>query len=184
MEQHVLGDGEVLDQKVILVDRLDSQADGFGRAQAPAFRAAHYDPALVGRERSGDDLHEGGLAGAILAHEPVYFAAYQLEVHSVQREHAGIALGQASRLEDRVRVHGLPSQGWAEFSLRAGLRGGYWKMQTPRFGPGRSSLGAKLPPGFATLGCGTTTARGGNMSTAQPCRNYSDRRRTRIDNCI
>ena len=54
---------------------------------------------------AGKDFHQGALAGAVLAHQRVHFAALQIEVDVVERRYAGKGLGDAFR-----RKHDLPGR--------------------------------------------------------------------------
>src|SRR3954452_12937241 len=56
------------------------------------------DLALVGPDDAGDDLHQGRLAGPVLAHERVHRAGPDREPDPVQRHHARVALRDPLRL--------------------------------------------------------------------------------------
>src|SRR5699024_10114669 len=64
--------------------------------------AAEVDLALVaaGRLHAGEHLHEGGLAGAVLAADPVDLALVDRERDVLQGDHAGESLGDGPHLED------------------------------------------------------------------------------------
>ena len=62
--------------------------------------AVEDDLALVALVDPGQDLHEGGFARAVLAHQGVDLAGVDVEVDVGEREDAGEAHGDAAHLED------------------------------------------------------------------------------------
>ena len=70
-------------------------------------RAVEQDLALVGHGQPVQDVHEGGLAGPVLAEQGVDLAGAQVEVDVVVGEHARIALRDAAHLERRNRRHAV-----------------------------------------------------------------------------
>jgi len=72
-----------------LVDRLTGQLDH----------------AVVDLVHAGEDLDQGRLAGAVLAHQGVHFAAEQPEVHALQRDHAREPLADPAHRQDRPGLH-------------------------------------------------------------------------------
>jgi hypothetical protein len=52
---------------------------------------------------AGEDLHQGALAGAILAHEPVNLAGQEVEIDAIEGRGAAEAFGDAAEGEDRLR---------------------------------------------------------------------------------
>ena len=65
-------------------------------------RAVDQHLARVGLLDAADDLHQRRLAGAVLAEQRHDFSGADLEVDAAQRVHAGKALVNAPKLEDRV----------------------------------------------------------------------------------
>ena len=61
--------------------------------------AVEADLAGVGLVDAGKDLHQRGLAGAVLADERDDLAARDLEVHLVESEDAGKTFGDRSHLQ-------------------------------------------------------------------------------------
>ena len=59
-------------------------------------------PARIGRVKSGEDLDQGRLAGAVLTQEPVNFALCDLESGVVESALAAERLGQPGQ-EERQR---------------------------------------------------------------------------------
>src|SRR5213596_2903570 len=87
------------------------------------------DRALVGTLHPVEDLHEGRLAGAVLADDRVDLARHHPKVHPVIGHHAWEALADSVQLDgwDRIQLaarnrfrHGHPSQE----RVRAGWRPG------------------------------------------------------------
>ena len=123
-EHHVLADRQVRAEVDLLVDRRDAGPLGVGGAAEDPRLAGDGDRAAVDRVDAGERLDEGGLAGAVLAHERVDLAGAEEEVDAVEREDAGEADGDAAHLDDRgdfgVRRHGAS----LTFSLRSGTSAG------------------------------------------------------------
>ena len=104
-EEHVARDVEIVEQVELLVDDGDAGGD----------RLAHREPVMLdpvdpdrarGRARDpAQDLHQGRLAGTVLADQAQHLAAVQGEVDPAQRHDAGIGLDDAVELEKRWR-HG------------------------------------------------------------------------------
>ena len=67
------------------------------RTGAPAIA----DLAVVVGLHAGQDLHQRRLAGAVLAHQRVHLAAAEVEADPGQRGHAGEALADAPRRQQR-----------------------------------------------------------------------------------
>ena len=65
--------------------------------------AVEEDLALVGYGKAVQDVHEGGLAGAVLAEQRVDLARTDLEVDSVVGQDARIPLRDAAHLQRRRR---------------------------------------------------------------------------------
>jgi hypothetical protein len=63
----VFRDGEVGEQRGLLVNAGDSELPRLGRREVVDFLARHHQRAAVGLVGAGDDLDEGGFPRAILA---------------------------------------------------------------------------------------------------------------------
>jgi hypothetical protein len=59
------------------------------------------DDAGIGLDHAVDDLHQRGLARAVLAEHRVDLARGELETDAVEREHGGVALDDAGKPEER-----------------------------------------------------------------------------------
>ena len=106
-EAEVVGDAEVGDQRGLLVDRDEAGAAGVaGRAGGQGL-VAEQDRAAVGADRAGQDLHEGGLAGAVGAHQRVDLAGEDGEAGAAQGGDGAIGLGDAGGVEEGGGGHGF-----------------------------------------------------------------------------
>ena len=90
-------------------------ADRIARGQPPQRRPVDQDAAAIRPRHAGDDLDQGGLAGAVLAGEAVDLTPLDGERHPLQRAHRGEALADAAKLDQRGGL------AWA--ASRAGLVG-------------------------------------------------------------
>jgi hypothetical protein len=90
--QDVLGHAQGQRQAEFLVDHLDAVCLGDGRGVQGDFLAADEEAAGIVVERARQDLHEGRLAGPVLAHQGVDLAGADLEVHVVHGQRAGVPL--------------------------------------------------------------------------------------------
>ena len=62
----------------------------------PDHLAAEHDLALIRGVHAAQDLHQGALAGAVLADQSVDLARQQIEIDAVERDRAAEALGDAA----------------------------------------------------------------------------------------
>jgi len=117
-QEDVFLDREVGRQAQFLVDHRDAGGAGVERP-ARRVRPALQDHAPgVGLKGAGEDLHEGALAGAVLADEGVDLAGANVEVHLNQRPGRAEGLGDADHAKrERRRPGGGP------FGFGAGCRG-------------------------------------------------------------
>jgi hypothetical protein len=81
----------------VLVHHADAGLDGVGRRAEPHRRAVDLDRPLVRLLHAIEDLHEGGLAGAVLAADRVDLPAAHGEVYVAVGHHAGEPLGDATQ---------------------------------------------------------------------------------------
>ncbi len=119
-EQDVLGDGQDWDQHEVLVDHVDPAGDRVGRTADRDRAAVEQDLALVRRGQPVQDVHQGGLAGAVLAEQGVDLAGPDLEADAVVGDDARIALGDAAHLERRARRLDQSRQSFGPRSGNAG----------------------------------------------------------------
>ena len=72
----------------MLVDHADAPVDGVGRVADADRLAVDQDLARIRRGKPVQDVHQRGLAGAVLAEEGVNLAGPQIEVDAVVRHDA------------------------------------------------------------------------------------------------
>ena len=103
-QEDVFGDGQVGDLVELLVDGGDAgdlRLAGRGEVDRLALEDHLAGVALVD---AGQDLHQGGLAGAVLADQGVDLALADVEVDVGERQHAGEALGDPTHLEEELPI--------------------------------------------------------------------------------
>ncbi len=66
-EEDVFGDGQLRHQRQFLMNEADSQFSSCARIRHTHGLAVPLDHAIVGLDYTGDDVHEGRFAGAVLA---------------------------------------------------------------------------------------------------------------------
>ena len=88
-EQEVARDAHHRDEVDLLVDGGDPGPLRLQRGGEAGRCSVVAQFAAVGPVDAGEDLDEGGLAGAVLAHEGVHLAGPEGEMHVVERHHAG-----------------------------------------------------------------------------------------------
>src|SRR3954454_7612271 len=103
-EEDVLGRREVIAQGQVLVDDLDALSPRVDRLVEMDRAVVDPDLALGRREVAGDDLDQGRLAGAVVAHEADRLARLDLEAHALGRLDRADMLRASHELEQ-----GLPT---------------------------------------------------------------------------
>ena len=98
-EDHVLGHREHRYQHEMLVHHLDAAGDRVRRSRDMNRFPVDKNLALIGYGQSVQDVHEGGLAGAVLSEQGVDLARPQIEVDVVVGHDARIALRDAAHLK-------------------------------------------------------------------------------------
>ncbi|CAI7638077.1 unnamed protein product, partial [Penicillium discolor] len=102
-EIDVLRDRALREQGELLEHRDDAGVHRLPRVHVAHFRAAVRDRPLVGRLHARDDLHEGGLARAVLADEAVHLPGPHVEVDALQHLHAEERLADPGHPQHRLR---------------------------------------------------------------------------------
>ncbi len=97
-DRQVLGDGQVPEQREVLIDHLHPEPDRVARRHAGDLGAVDQDGAAIDRVDPGNHLDQRRLARAVLAGEAVDLAGCDAERHAVQRLHAGEMLGDVAQL--------------------------------------------------------------------------------------
>ena len=112
MRAHVAADHHVLDgrhlgeQPDVLEGARDARLRDLVHRGRLVRRAAQHEGAAVGRVQAGDDVEEGGLAGAVGADQAVDLARIDGDADVGQGLQAAEALGHAIDLENCV-AHGV-----------------------------------------------------------------------------
>ena len=101
----VLRRGQRIEQREVLVDHADAQRARLRRRTRRPRCAVPQQFAGVGLHRAGDDLHQGGLAGAVLAEHRMDLARRHRQRHRVVGLHAGVLLADAAEFQ-AWRCHG------------------------------------------------------------------------------
>jgi len=87
--RHVLGHGEVGEERRLLVDGGDAQQAGEQRVGTLEGHPRDREAAGVRGVGAGDDLHEGALAGPVFAHEGVHLPRSHRQGHVLEGVDAG-----------------------------------------------------------------------------------------------
>ena len=104
-EHDVLGDGEDRDQHEVLVDHPDAGGDRVAGAGEVLDHVVELDLALVGLVEAVQDVHQRGLAGAVLAEKTVDLAWFDSQRDPVVRYEGSEAFGDVAEDE----LHGTAS---------------------------------------------------------------------------
>ena len=100
-EEHVLGRGQIVAERQILVDDLDALGARVDRLVEVLDRALEPDLALARRKVAGDDLDQRRLAGAVVAHQPQHLAGLEVELDALERLDRAEVLGDPAQLQKR-----------------------------------------------------------------------------------
>ncbi len=98
----VLGHGHVRHQVQFLMDHRNTAIERIERAVQHDRLALEADLAPVRRMHAGNDLHQRGLAGTVLAHQRMNGAAPHAQPHVVERDHAGKGFADATNFQQAV----------------------------------------------------------------------------------
>ncbi len=102
-EIDILRDREVGDDGELLVHHADPGIERIAGRMELHVLAVDQHPPSIGRVHAGDDLHHGGLAGAVLADQAVDLAFAQLEIDVAQGRDAAEGLRDALHAQARDR---------------------------------------------------------------------------------
>ena len=108
-EHDVLQHGQAFGEREVLVHHADAGIErGLRRAgrerRQRAVRPRHADRSFVGHVVAEQDVHQRGLAGAVLAEQREDFPAPQVEIDRVVGDERAEALADAGKLQDERRV--------------------------------------------------------------------------------
>src|SRR5205085_620855 len=103
-EPEVVGDTQRRIERRVLRDEADAREGG---GSGPGVLAEDVDRSLARVEQSNDEVQEGGLAGAVGAHEPDDAAVRDRDVAVTQRPPPAVASAETMRVDRRA--HAAPS---------------------------------------------------------------------------
>ena len=121
-ERHVLGHGEVREERGLLVDGGDAEPVRGRRVHARHLAAGHAERARVGTLGAGDDADQRGLPRPVLADQRVDLARPEIERHAFEGLHPRVGLGD---------VRGLEQHGGQDSGAPRAQREGGVKSQAP-----------------------------------------------------
>ena len=101
--EHVLGHAEVGEHRRFLVHRHDPEPVGCLSVTDPRWLAVDQELAVVLLDDARDDLHQGRLAGTVLADESVHRPCPDREADVGESLDSSIALRDVPKLEQRLR---------------------------------------------------------------------------------
>src|SRR5439155_18134369 len=99
-EKDVLGHRQLRYEAELLVHRRDAQHLRIAWRADDHRLAVEDDLAGIPAIRAAEDLHQRRFAGAVLAEQDVHLAGAKVEVHAVERDHAGEGFRDGAHLED------------------------------------------------------------------------------------
>ena len=98
-EGHVLGHRQRVEKREVLVHHRNAARTRFGRTRYVEGPAVELEAPLVGAHRAVDDLHEGGLAGAVLSEDGEHFTGRDIHVDAVVGNDPRVPLGDIFQAE-------------------------------------------------------------------------------------
>ncbi len=141
-EHDVLGHRHHRDQHEVLVHHADLRVDGVRRRAEVHGLAVEHDLARVGPVQPVQAVHQGRLAGPVLAQQGVDLAGAHVEVDRVVRDDAREGLGDAPELEHRgARAPGVRTR---------------WGVRVQCYG---TSVGISTVPALMASACASTASR-------------------------
>ncbi len=140
-QHHVLEHGQVVGEHEVLEHHADAQPDRVGGRAHRGRRPVDLDRPRVGSLDAVQDLHQGGLAGAVLTDDGVHRAGADVDVDVVVGDHAGEPLADATQADRGLVVH---SAGDGTRSVWTGSDGR--DRRVTRHGPGRNATASGPSP--------------------------------------
>jgi hypothetical protein len=104
VEEHVVVDAQLVDQRQVLVDGVDAQRPGVVHRPQRQRLTVEEDLARVRLVEAAEDLHQGRLAGAVVADQPEHLALVEVQAHVAQRGQRPEPLGDVLDPQD-LRGH-------------------------------------------------------------------------------
>ncbi len=104
-DPQVLGNAQPRKHALDLQRALDAEPADVVRLETGDVAPGKEDASVVGREQAGDEIEQGGLAGAVRADDGVQPSARERVAQVVDRDEAAEALGETLDAQDRL-AHG------------------------------------------------------------------------------
>jgi len=123
-------DVEIVEEVQLLVHEGDAAGDRLAHGEGPALLPVEADPPGAGLHHPAEDLHEGALAGAVLADQPDDLAASEGEADRIQGGDARIDLGDVLELEEGL-VHRSDAGRRHPRKMAPALRDAGWSYLAP-----------------------------------------------------
>ena len=103
-DKDVLGHGQFIKQHRFLMDGGDACLPRRLRGREMGFYAIDQNLAVIGLIDAGQDLDDGGFARTILADQRGDLTGVKVDLHPVQRPHAGKGLDDAAQRQHGTRA--------------------------------------------------------------------------------
>ena len=100
-DHHVGRHVEIVEEVELLVHEGDARRHGAGDRELRMRRAVDADQPFARLDDAAQDLHQGRLAGAVLADQRQHLAALDAQADAIERLHAGIGLADRYEFEER-----------------------------------------------------------------------------------
>jgi hypothetical protein len=84
VQEHVVEDGQFVDEGEVLVDGLDAKGSGLGDGAEVHLLALYEEPAPVGAVEARDRLEQRALAGAVVPDQAEHLAPLDVHVHALE----------------------------------------------------------------------------------------------------
>src|SRR5215212_1067601 len=161
-EEHVLGDGEALDEAVMLVDHADACLERVARGAEAARSPIDEEAAGIGPIEPGDDRAERRLAGSVLAEQCMYLPSAEVECDVVVGGNAEERLRDPHRLDEHPGAATVARSRAAigrRDAGRVGTRAGRQHDDQPALAPSTSQVQQVTSLGTCVIAwpAGTTT---------------------------
>src|SRR6185295_15974684 len=103
-ENNIVGCAEIVGESKMLMDHADPGGEGRFRLTWRERLAKGLDRSLIGNVVAEENVHQRGLAGAILAQKPDDFPAPQVETDGIIGKQGSKSFGDAAEPEDNLRL--------------------------------------------------------------------------------
>src|SRR5262249_24260468 len=133
-------------QAELLMDHRDAGLACGQRVSGNVGLAGQLEPAAVGGERTGQDLHQRALAGTVLAHQRVHFSRQDFQIHAAERSHRAERLADMLHAQERTQC----SHGRRSGDKIALVAGSFMLSRVTSCTPVSTRAPTVLPPSLST----------------------------------